>query len=163
MWKNVYVALFIAIPACSIGADVLLRLYGTSVFPELTLFADARERWKALKAARKTRRLFRYRAVLIGVYILVAGAAWPFLRRHAGLPEPWLYAVLVGLAYATSTIADVLLGRRIVSRRLRDQLRARGVSICLECGYDLRAGGTRCPECGAEYVPASDIAENRIA
>ena len=42
--------------------------------------------------------------------------------------------------------------RSLLRRRLRVLLAARGVPICIPCGYDLRGQVvTRCPECGSTF------------
>jgi hypothetical protein len=53
----------------------------------------------------------------------------------------WLLVVLAGIVPA-ARVPGLLRARR----RRRRQRRGR----CAECGYDLRGGGVRCPECGVE-------------
>jgi hypothetical protein len=59
--------------------------------------------------------------------------------RGVGLPI-WSVA-------APLTVPPALALRRAWGRRMRRRRAAHGV--CAACGYDLRASGERCPECGA--------------
>jgi hypothetical protein len=69
-----------------------------------------------------------YRNVWKGSYSYVSFPVWAIALTSAALPMIWL--------------------RRRVRRRHRHR---RG--LCLQCGYDLRGAGERCPECGS--VPAA--------
>ena len=78
----------------------------------------------------------------------IAGRLWPSLIVPLTLSWMWFC-------------------RSVVRRRVREQLAAKGVPICIECGYDLRGQDVpRCPECGTLFdetllnacgeIPASD-------
>jgi hypothetical protein len=58
----------------------------------------------------------------------------------------WFCAAIIGLP-----AASFLLVRRARRRRRAARL---ATSICISCGYDLRGGHARCPECGT-IVPAA--------
>jgi hypothetical protein len=58
-------------------------------------------------------------------------------RRYFALS--WLVPAGVGLP----AVPLVLGWRRFLRRR-----KARRLNLCVNCGYDLRASGDRCPECG---------------
>jgi hypothetical protein len=49
-----------------------------------------------------------------------------------------------------SLLALALLPTATLIRRWRRQRLRKKRGQCLSCGYDLRASGARCPECGAE-------------
>ena len=70
---------------------------------------------------------------------------------EASLTVPyWLPVIVAG------TIPS-LHAARLLRQRRRERLARRG--LCRWCGYDLRAGHTRCPECGHEVSPpAGDAA-----
>jgi len=54
---------------------------------------------------------------------------------------------------AISSILPLGTAWAFVQRRKRERRREAG--LCIQCGYDLRASGNRCPECGLE-MNASD-------
>jgi hypothetical protein len=69
---------------------------------------------------------------------------FPYLYDAVNIAVPFLYlVVLTGLPPAV-----FVLNWRRKRRRLRS-------SLCLSCGYDLRATPDRCPECGTVNVAAS--------
>jgi hypothetical protein len=71
------------------------------------------------------------------------GVSRPLVLQDSGtaLAMPvWIPAILFAIAPTYRLI--VLRRRRIVERR-------RAMGLCLNCGYDLRASGDRCPECGS--------------
>lgn len=50
---------------------------------------------------------------------------------------------------------SVLLGRSVI-RLHNERQRARAPTTCRTCGYDLRSGHERCPECGGEsHIPVT--------
>ena len=68
-------------------------------------------------------------------------APWLFTRPYKAYALPYWFPLAV-----TSVPAGVMVARMIrrFSRRRR--------GLCPGCGYDLRAGGDRCPECGEEVA-----------
>jgi hypothetical protein len=67
----------------------------------------------------------------------VPGVPAPFERRL-----PWVFFVIAALSLGTSIVF------LIVSFRKWRRWCWRRSGRCLTCGYDLRASGERCPECG---------------
>jgi hypothetical protein len=90
--------------------------------------------------------------------------AGPYVRTWRGL-SPGMggtgsvssgYAVAVpywNLAVVALLLPGTLLVRRLRSRRSRHMAEVLG--LCVECGYDLRESGGRCPECGTTVAHAA--------
>jgi len=47
------------------------------------------------------------------------------------------------------------IGTLLLVRRWREQSQRLRLGLCLSCGYDVRASGNRCPECGAVFKSGS--------
>ncbi len=127
-------------------------------YPELALLSDEAERTACFKKIQKS--MARSKAFLL------ATAAFGAINGVAasitfGLYIPWVSAHLP--RWVIAMIPPVLLGttfgllmaycwHRPLQRRLRAELVARGIPVCIGCGYDLR-GQTepRCPECGGHF------------
>lgn len=98
-------------------------------------------------------------APAIGLAIVAMGAVAPMLARltHAP-PAVWEYAIAATLGVLL-TYAALYLFRRVARRQLRLYLNARGIRVCMGCGYNLRGvAGPRCPECGRAYEPPGGAA-----
>lgn len=65
------------------------------------------------------------------------------VRRELILPY-WVPAVVMGI------LPTLWLVRRRTEARRRRRAEA---GLCVKCGYDLRAGGATCPECGSAAAP----------
>jgi len=60
--------------------------------------------------------------------------------------QTWAFPTwLAAFAFAILPIFELIL----IARRLRRQ----SASVCIKCGYDLRASIDRCPECGTTFSP----------
>jgi hypothetical protein len=85
-------------------------------------------------------------AVLAAIHI----AGFPFLSHSSAIRLAFFW--FLGLIALAVTEAIVVETRR---ERYRRALRE---SLCVVCGYDLRASAARCPECGAEQPPGHPTA-----
>lgn len=66
----------------------------------------------------------------------------------------WGRMCFAGLAGAMVGLAIQYLFRKSLRKYLREQLNAKGVPICIDCGYDHRGQvDPRCPEYGTAFDP----------
>ncbi|MHC4219655.1 MAG: hypothetical protein ACYSU7_14525 [Planctomycetota bacterium] len=131
-------------------------------FPELNLLDSARERRKVSRTAHLS--VMRTRSFWLSWFgaavTAVSGVVFtvvvfiPWLRQYVSLPD-WLVKIV--MAFLITGIAAggwQFTLRRPIRRRIREELLARGIPVCLACGYSLRGQtGPRCPECGRAFDP----------
>ncbi len=70
---------------------------------------------------------------------------------------------IVGVSYGFLSLPGIAGIAWIIYGNIRRRLRLRAYrwrGFCLNCGYDLRASGERCPECGTAVVQASIVGQN---
>lgn len=128
---------------------------------ELNYFEDVFDRQAAIRTVSADREL-RARATVLHA-VMFAGLfalSWQAIAVW-GASE----AVLVlGLLYGGGCAVlhhRLILGSELFRRRLREMIAARGVRICVNCGYDLRGQvEPRCPECGRADSGAAAQAVN---
>ena len=116
-------------------------------FPELLRLQDAFDRERVWMQALKDTGFVWVKPisgmVVFGLFLLV------FVQLSMSFPLLFglvFIALFLGTKWSLS-----LLFRRRIRRSIRQQLRERGMRICLECGYNL-TGNTSgmCPECAAK-------------
>ena len=82
--------------------------------------------------------------VYLGVYIADQLRGFGLTKLQAGLIGPPLVGLLCLLAF-------YFVAFRLYLKPMRRALRDIGLSVCEQCGYDLREiESEQCPECGAE-------------
>lgn len=130
------------------------------LFPELALFETESERRAIVNrfAKRQWRTPQFWLCVLLYlVTCVLLVAAWLFLfhsSRWRGSLPPWSLGVPIGLAGPILVLALRQTLRKPGREFIRQELCARGVPICVKCGYDLRGQvDPRCPECGRAFDP----------
>ena len=134
-------------------------------YPELRRFESRKDAHAVLKAwQRQLMKSPRFWLVLfvytIGVGVFVA-LIMISMRQWFRVPMNLFIAVVVVVTGGSGTVGITWFLRNRCRRYLREQLVARGVPICLKCGYDLRGQvAPRCPECGtpceAELITPND-------
>jgi hypothetical protein len=127
-----------------------------SSYPELDRFDSREEAQRVLRTWQKSMMrkpqfwltLLGYAATVPIVLVLLLHT----LERWIDIPAS-VYGGLAGGVVGGSTMVMVRwLWRGRCRRFLRQELVARGVPVCLKCGYDLRGlSGPRCPECGRPF------------
>lgn len=125
----------------------------TTILPELGRIESQPERrdvfTQALRKTGNNPRILVGVALLIGAQVLGILAADTLLELLSVSVNRWIEAVLHGVVCGSVSIVFLIPIRPALRRRIRMILRERGATICLGCGYDVRAlAGDRCPECG---------------
>lgn len=129
-------------------AIIITRRHYT-IYPELKYLESDAERLACLSEI--MRRLSQRKShwlLLLGILLIIAvvfGAV-----QFARASTRWVGAVVFNVMVIAGAIQYSW--RKPARRMLREHLIAKGVRICLHCGYDLR-GQTepRCPECGRPF------------
>jgi len=136
------------------------RLYNL-VYPEIALFDTNEERKVAKRCARRKtlRGSGRWGFVASGrvwvsflIFFLITSAyIWGVQDQLVEL-HPVVRRIALSLVVILASGTAIWFVRPLVRRSLREQLVAKGVPICVRCGYDLRGQiEPRCPECGSAF------------
>ena len=131
-------------------------MWWTKLYPELLLLDGDAERKRLMgDAQRKMKHRGWYSAaVFVGVCVSIPVAQY-FVRQVGGylapLP-PWSLRILAaGLGGAVVGLAMQRLWYKPFRDQLRRELIARGIPVCLRCGYSLTGNVSgRCSECGGK-------------
>ena len=133
-------------------------MWRTKLFPELLLLDRNAERKQLLRDAKRKMKHRGWYAAAVCVGVIGSVLAPQYFERRIGayfsVSRTRLFGILVtGLAVA----AVVWAIQRLWYKPLRDQVRreliARGIPVCLRCGYNLTGlSEPRCPECGEPFV-----------
>ena len=82
-----------------------------------------------------------------------------FSYGHSGAAQlpagEYYYNFQAVIPYWSIVLASALLPAWWAIRRLRRRRRPGAPPVCSRCGYDLRGGHDRCPECGARVLPTN--------
>ena len=125
------------------------------IVPELELLDDLGARdeiWNFVRRCKHRRILY-----WLGAPIWLGPLVWTLSfvgsavvsRSGSQLVVTLCIAVLCSQVIGWWEFGSYWLLRKRIARLVRVQLLERGVRVCLECGYDLRAHEQmRCPECG---------------
>ena len=122
-------------------------------YPELERFTSVFDCQDALMRAQKDRAVARITRIMQTItWLAVMCTCLPILLYTNDTMLATIAAVAVGGCLLL--VQHSVLIRPGVQRSLREQLRERGVPICVMCGYDLRTQSEgRCPECGTLSAP----------
>ncbi len=139
-------------------------------YPELHFFDSDKERWRMLKKSGKGWPTYSLMLVFLfygaSAVVITIVIVEHFNRSMSGIIAAYLpssspphlatilFSVLMNIPCLLLVYLTCFLWRKRQRRFLREKLIAKGVPICIQCGYDLRGQiDPRCPECGTGFDP----------
>lgn len=125
--------------------------FDEKLFPELLLFEPGKERRRMKRLMIRNSQTVTACLFFVVLFVAVIRGILRSTLAELGLPN-WA-VTLVGAIFAGAVVyAAIWASRRGIRRYLREQLVKKGVSVCLNCGYQLRGQvEPRCPECGTGF------------
>ena len=133
-------------------------MWQTKLYPELRLLDTDAERKRLLRDSRRKMKHkgWYFAALFVGIIVLARSPDFVELIVGGYLsPFPtWPLSILVaGLEGAVFGLAIQRLWYKPLRDQVRRELIARGIPVCLHCGYSLTGlSEPRCPECGESFV-----------
>lgn len=120
----------------------------------------------AQRAVAGSARFWLYSGLIIAlglpVIVLLVSEVPRWTRWLAPIQGPMIGGVLGGLLGGAATMLVASLFHRSTARHFREYLRARGIRVCMACGYNLsKSSSPVCPECGRpDSLTSDDQASN---
>ena len=128
-----------------------MRSFHEKLFPELLLFEPGIERRRMNRRMYRNIRTFGTCFLFAAIFVFGVKGILRSSLAQLGLPH-WAVRMAVFFCFLVVAYAAVWATQRGVRRFLRVQLVKKGVSVCLNCGYQLRGQvEPRCPECGTGF------------
>ena len=125
--------------------------FDEKMFPELLLFEPGKERRRMKRLMIRNSRTVTACLILVIFFVVGIRGILRSTLAQLGLPN-WAVTLAGSICAGAVVYVAIWVTRRGIRRYLREQLVKKGVSVCLNCGYQLRGQGEpRCPECGTGF------------
>jgi hypothetical protein len=125
------------------------------LLPELDRFPSRDAAQRALEDTKRDRPML-WVILVIALAPTYGTILWKFVLHGLIKPANDREVILQNAAFISFQILMAFIGFRLwispIRKSLRQSLQAKGIPICIPCGYDLRGQlEPRCPECGAPF------------